>query len=56
MVHGKEVADPVARHDVKECSQYMCPSFPNAAQTYMEDGCDGNFDDYILELAAKTDE
>mmetsp|Transcript_16991 Transcript_16991/g.30783 ORF Transcript_16991/g.30783 Transcript_16991/m.30783 type:complete len:111 (+) Transcript_16991:3-335(+) len=54
-VSGKDVADPVARHDVKECAQYMCPSYPVAAETFMVDGCDGNFDDYILDLAAKSE-
>ena len=55
VVNGKDVADPVARHDVKECAQYMCPAYPTAAETFMVDGCDGNFDDYILELAASSE-
>jgi len=46
----KNIADPVARHDVKQCSQYLCPAFPNAAENFMADGCDGLFNDYVLSL------
>lgn len=46
----KNIADPVARHDVKQCSSYLCPAFPNAAQNFMADGCDGLFNDYVLSL------
>ena len=29
---GKSIVDPVLKHDAKQCGQYLCPGFPNAAE------------------------
>lgn len=28
----KSIVDPVLKHDAKQCGQYLCPGFPNAAE------------------------
>ena len=42
----KRVKDPVVRHDAKQCGQYMCPAYPNAAEKYILNGCSGDFDSF----------
>ena len=46
-VVGKSIEDPVARHDAKECGVYLCPSIPTYATTYLQNGCNGEFQEYI---------
>uniref|UniRef100_A0A7S3JRR8 Uncharacterized protein n=1 Tax=Aureoumbra lagunensis TaxID=44058 RepID=A0A7S3JRR8_9STRA len=47
LAHGDETSrsmkDPVVRHDVKQCGQYLCPAYPSAAETYIMNGCQGDF-------------
>ncbi len=42
------IEDPVARHDLSECSTYLCPKYRVMAEDYMRAGCVGEFKDYIL--------
>lgn len=42
----KRIKDPVVRHDAKQCGQYMCPAYPNAAEKYILDGCSGDFAEF----------
>lgn len=44
---NKTVEDPVARHDLLQCSTYLCPKYRYLAKEYLENGCIGNF--YIPE-------
>ncbi len=43
------IEDPVARHDVSECSTYLCPKYRNIANDYLTNGCIGEFKDYFKE-------
>merc|ERR1719327_1211604 len=54
---GKSIVDPVLKHDAKQCGQYLCPGFPNAAEKYILDGCEGDFKDTIgtMDMSAKED-
>lgn len=47
MVYGA-IEDPVARHDLSECSTYLCPTYRVMAEDYMRDGCVGEFKEYVL--------
>lgn len=43
------IEDPVARHDLSECSTYLCPKYRNIAKDYLSNGCVGEFKDYFNE-------
>lgn len=45
---AKSIEDPSARHDAKECAQYMCPAYPNAAEKFIGQGCEGDFESFIV--------
>jgi len=49
----KRLKDPVVRHDAKQCGQYMCPAYPNAAEKYILDGCSGDFSEFALASATE---
>jgi hypothetical protein len=49
------IEDPVARHDLSECSTYLCPKYRVMAEDYMRDGCVGEFKDYVLKGSLKED-
>lgn len=53
---GKSIVDPVLKHDAKQCGQYLCPGFPNAAEKYILDGCEGDFKDTMVSMSAATEE
>ena len=42
----KRIKDPVVRHDARQCGQYLCPAYPNAAEKYILDGCESDFESY----------
>ena len=47
-----KMKDPTMKHDTKQCGQYLCPSYPNAAEKYIFSGCEGTFESYVaIELA-----
>ncbi len=48
-----KIEDPVARHDLSECSTYLCPKYRIMAEDYMRGGCVGEFKDYILKGSLK---
>lgn len=50
------IEDPVARHDLSECSTYLCPKYRVMAEDYMRNGCVGEFKDYALKGSFKEDE
>lgn len=49
------IEDPVARHDLSECSTYLCPKYRVMAEDYMRNGCVGEFKDYVLKGSLKED-
>jgi hypothetical protein len=49
------IEDPVARHDLSECSTYLCPKYRVMAEDYMRSGCVGEFKDYALKGSFKED-
>ena len=51
----KRVKDPVVRHDARQCGQYLCPAYPNAAEKYILDGCGGEFESYMATSLSVTD-
>ncbi len=46
-VYSKSIEDPVARHDSNMCGTYLCKSFPLFATEYLENGCEGEFKEFI---------
>ncbi len=50
------IEDPVARHDLSECSTYLCPKYRVMAEDYMRNGCVGEFKDYVLKGSLKESE
>ncbi len=49
------IVDPVARHDLSECSTYLCPKYRVMAEDYMREGCVGEFKDYALKGSFKEE-
>ncbi len=54
-IYGKSIEDPVARHDANQCATYLCPSMPEYATTYLQEGCVGRFKDYMESKRNKED-
>ncbi len=44
---AKTIEDPVAKHDINECSNYLCSSYSSLASEYIATGCIGSFDNYV---------
>lgn len=50
---SKEFEAPVARRDADMCGVYLCPSLPNHAVSYIQEGCQGTFSHWIQDLHQK---
>lgn len=45
---SRSTYDPVARHDVKSCALYLCPSLHVEAAAFLQSGCKESFSDFLL--------
>ncbi len=50
---SKEFEAPVARRDADMCGVYLCPSLPDHAVSYIQEGCQGTFTHWIQDLHQK---
>ncbi len=50
---SKEFEAPVSRRDADRCAVYLCPSLPDHAVSYIQEGCQGTFTHWIQDLHQK---
>lgn len=53
MGFSKEFEAPVARHDADNCGVYLCPSLPDHATSYIQEGCYGDFKEWVSTIREK---
>ncbi len=53
-INGKQIEDPVARHDANMCGTYLCPGLPDLASKYIQSGCEKEFREFLNEEIKST--
>lgn len=53
MAISKEFEAPVARRDADMCGVYLCPSLPDHATSYIQEGCIGDFKEWVSTIHQK---